>query len=82
MEQILVEGFINRAKVKTMEKVKYKNKIKIEEMFEPIWDYISNGKKRAIGKMFNTQVNENKYPGLKEKNRNNAGRVYYEFDFE
>ncbi len=74
MDNIILRGFL-RKYVNTSPHPE--KPVRIEKIFEPVWNYLSDSEKRSLGKHFHRAVVEQKIPGIIFVRKNAAGRAYY-----
>jgi hypothetical protein len=74
MEDIIVNGFLRRYKETSS---RLQKPVRIERIFEPIWNYLSVNEKRSLGKNFYNAVAHQRISGVTFAKKNAAGRIYY-----
>lgn len=78
MEKIFVTGLVRKLQRENPNRTT----VKIEEIFRPVWDCLTDTEKRTLGRKFYDQVQNGTYKNIKHNRTNGSGRAFYDILIE
>lgn len=74
MDEIFVRGLVKR-----LQRVNpRRTTVKVEEIFNPVWEDLSDTDKRSLGRKFQDRVQSGVYQNVKHNRTNASGRAFYD----